>query len=130
MGREIRFRGKRVDNGEWVYGYYVGAVATCNTPRMFLDCGISVLVIPESVGQFTGLTDKNEVEIYEGDIIEHKYKDEETREKKSVKCLIEWKFLSAGDDADSDSYGYHINPNWFGYYKVIGNRHDNPEMLE
>ena len=73
MEREILFRGKRIDNGEWVEGNYIfedfdrvgihqiGTIIQC-------------FVIPKTVGQFTGLLDKKGKKIFEGDIVKHEGK--------------------------------------------------------
>ena len=77
--REIKFRGKRIDNGEWVYGYYFieerdieDGIIWRDIPQIQQRYGDHYQyfdVIPETIGQYTGLIDKNGREIYEGDIV-------------------------------------------------------------
>jgi uncharacterized phage protein (TIGR01671 family) len=131
MNRTIKFRGKRVDNGEWVYGFvmswkhfdgtkYVQVVSIKNDAQEYV-------VIPETVGQFTGLLDKNGKEIYEGDYLmqgngflwEVFYSiDRIQLKRKGMKNEYHTVYVSL-----SSILGYN------SIYEVIGNIHDNPELL-
>ena len=125
--REILFRGKRKDNGEWVYGNFVrGCVDDFAYIVEFGNkelCRNYVEVIPETVGQYTGLTDKNGKKIFEGDIMAFTaYGFDYVGTVKfdygnaSVMCEHASPFL---DQAVSKHGAY-----------IIGNMHDNPELLK
>ena len=132
MNREILFKAKRLDNGEWVEGYYLN-IAKINhficTGKIKLDGALKGIIAPEmyvidpdTLCQFTGLTDKNGKKIWENDIVE--LPDE------NVYFKCEWekdtaRFVLNGDrfTVDFDDYReYEV--------EVIGNIFDNAELLE
>lgn len=139
MEREIKFRGKGVDNGEWVYGYYY---YNWRTKQHIIHCSKSegVLVdktfevIPESVGQFTGLLDKNEKEIYDGDIVH--YTQHEGYLLESFVGEIIWSIEDACWCYEYGGYYYHfcdsdeVQQDLLNHMEIIGSIHDNPELLK
>jgi uncharacterized phage protein (TIGR01671 family) len=126
--REILFRGKRKDNGEWVEG---GIYHNSEDEIVFIikDTGLGyhefIEVIPETVGQFTGLydNDKNGTKIFEGDIVKGKDYLEEGLEVYGCIDHRNGSFVIVGD--------FITYYRWLDYeVEVIGNIHDNPELLE
>ncbi|MGN1338830.1 MAG: YopX family protein [Oscillospiraceae bacterium] len=145
--REILFRGKRTDNGEWVYGtpifYPDGNVVMCRAFKRNHN------VIPETVCQFTGLTDKNGRKIFEGDILQCNNNpidlvkavygnfgviDVETET--AVDNVIGWHYEVIPTDELSKVEPFCLPMPLTEYYinrctmVVIGNIYDNPELLE
>ena len=126
MTREILFRGKRIDSGEWVEGYYVpiGEYHYILTGRLELVPYLGFehfLVNLETVGQFTGLTDCNGVKIFDGDIVNYNGEPGYVGfDKENAEFLIFFSKWTAGfDSIYCDRYA-----------EVIGNIYDNPELLE
>ena len=127
--REILFRGK-TDKGEWVQGvpffeeeryYIIEDLFVCDE----YNCtgAVNSTVIPETVGQYTGLTDKNGKKIFEGDIVKLFYKDG------FEIGLIGWSnidFRYKFASPDGTAYGFDVTD----IFEVIGNIHDNPELLK
>ena len=130
--REVIFRGKRTDNGKWECGDLLSPNEFNAIPHIvyiaylneYGDIGeISTPVIPETVGQYTGLTDKNGVRIFEGDIIQSL--------ESSVTGLVQWfpehsAFMVWCKSANEVGFLYECAD----IIKIIGNIHNNPELLE
>jgi len=141
--REILFRGKRVDNGEWEYGSLViqngehisKTEVASDEYYIFGKRGEHCLINPSTVGQYTGLTDKNGRKIFEGDILKivHKYQspfDDDTKEYTDITTDV----VFFDDEGLCFSYGESpflcVADNVTAEYEVVGNIHDNPELLE
>jgi len=124
--REILFRGKRLDNGEWVEGNFVNLWLIHykkHQPIITDDKGVSFDVDPSTVGQYTGLTDKNGKRIFEGDIVEGRDYDAE-----DGYGVVNWE--DGAFYVSNDSWNGTFCDNYWGYdFEVIGNIHDNPELL-
>lgn len=130
--RTIKFRAKTT-NGEWVYGHYStgGFIHTdgTETVRHLIHADMLYDVAPDTVGQFTGLVDKNGREIYEGDIItsdEYKHTCHYVRYMESEAMFVAMIIGSSLDEYCG------IRQSWIDKFskKVIGNIHDNPELLK
>lgn len=144
MDREISFRGKRLDNGEWVCGNliqmdeggsqsfifpfykYASSLACNQIVSMFM-----VAVDPTTVGQYTGLCDKNGVtKIFEGDII--------STDIKRPYLIVEFRdgcFMFNCNDGGEDYYDIMLPickeaHTEYEYGEVIGNIHDNPDLAK
>ena len=140
--REILFRGKNPVSSEWAYGSLV-LEKNVFDERLILAIisdadGNETLVNPETVGQYTGLTDKNGKQIFEGDILGAKH----PKQMKAVPCLVKYGEYKDEDGLSDCRYlGFCLQalgkccsiltPLSDGIeYEVIGNIHDNPELLE
>ena len=144
--RDILFRGKRKDNGEWIEGYYaIQSNHACFAHELkhqhfifkdvCLDFNLGGLqnfeVIPETVGQYTGLTDKDGKKIFEGDIVVCK----QAINGNLIDYYVEIGFV----EMKYGAFGLHRKQGYYRpfkdwledyEYEVIGKIHDNPELLK
>lgn len=127
MNREIKFRGKRIDNDEWVYGYlhfgfnctdeYVPFISWKDSSYLE-DIGEEEINI-KTVGQYTGLHDKNGKEIYEGDIVKY--------ENMTGKIMFFNGSFIMSDFEETEEWELGVIN---AETEVIGNIYDNPELLK
>ncbi|MEF2919097.1 MAG: YopX family protein [Acutalibacteraceae bacterium] len=150
--REKIFRGKRVDNGEWVEGYLLqdNLIVPAEQPFSFCKCNdrniitsdsylVFYEVVPKTVGEYTSLTDKNYKKIFEGDIVRNEWC---LMSGNSVVKFGEYLGLYMSKEYKQGHYGFyleHLDPTekaitrkdmiyFVNKCEVIGNIHDNPEM--
>lgn len=155
--REILFKGKRIDNGEWVEGYYIYHIKRTLYPcgdklspedeqhaimcDGFSDWGmprdtVHYDIDPDTLCQYTGLTDKNGNKIFENDIVKCCSVDITEKYLEFVSEVFfrdgTW-LVREPDDCEDLLYGYDDSLKWVSHVpeiEVIGNVFDNPELLE
>lgn len=134
--REILFRGKRLDNGEWVEGYYLHLGPVAIERAYMIPSYASALytyeVDPATVGQFTGLRDKNGERIFEGDVCRFReWSGGEMCWVGNVHYEHQQFVISGGPNKECDgSFCLQLSRFVSGNIEVIGNIHDNPEPQE
>ena len=135
-----KFRGKRLDNGEWVYGFYLETqmsgvfILGSEIETKKRKDGITMRdklwqheVLPESVGQWTGLVDRHGTEIFEGDMV----KAENTQNVGEIKYVHEHgSFLVYSHDENGAYYEYLDIGLCEKYFEVIGNVFDNGDLYD
>lgn len=138
--REIRFRARAVNGkgtGDWVYGLYVKQHSHfCIVD----DIGVETVIDPTTLGQYTGLKDKSGTPIFEGDIVIRfdikgivqfgnralYNEDDDYVSHPSTPCF----FIAAFGETDDDDLGYAIYGAWEAEPEVIGNIHENKDLLK
>ena len=129
--REIIFKAKRKDNGEWVEGYYLN-IAKINhficTGKIKLDGAVKGIIAPEmhaidpdTLCQYTGLTDKNDKKIWENDIVEIVSED--------GYFLCEWDDDTARYNLNGDGLTVDFDNYWSYEVEIVGNVFDNADLL-
>lgn len=128
--REIIFRGKRIINGDWVYGNLFIPDRHDSQTQILIGTDVYRIpydIIPDTVGQYTGLTDKNGKKIFEGDIVKSFEYDDiylvkyfDNNNYPAFDCVPDVPFC------ECNGLSFLVNTEGC---EVIGNIHDNPELM-
>lgn len=142
MNREIIFRGKSIGTGKWLYGYLfnygltapsnVPCISVC-VPKSWKEAYNLYTVHPDTIGQYTGLKDKAGKKIFEGDILEYIGKREDNMNKVYRRKVVFHEGMFALLSKELQAYSalnYHCMKDGRSAWRVIGNIHDNPELIE
>lgn len=122
MMRVIKFRAKRTDNNQWIIGNYIKIGEIAHGIKETFHSNTHT-VIPETIGQFTGLNDENDTPIYEGDIVRYTMPDYEGE---PVEYTEEVRFADGGFYVEgAPVYIIQGEPNG----TIVGNIYENPELL-
>ena len=129
--REILFRGKSIDDGEWIYGdllhkHFRNETKATKVIRNNLTI---YKVVPETIGQYTGLTDKNGRKIIEGDILAFADRIAEVEWNNICGCW-DCRFIKLITGGEQTISAMRAPSKWGRNAEVIGNIHDNPELLK
>ena len=142
MNREMLFRGKSIGTGKWLYGHLFnyGLTAPSNVPCISVCVPTSweeaynlYTVNPETIGQYTGLKDKNGKNIFEGDILEYIGKRKDNMNKVYFRKVVFHEGMFALLSKELQAYSalnYHCMKDGRSAWRVIGNIHDNPELIK
>lgn len=127
--REILYRGKRADNGEWVEGFYFSEAGHFIKERPSSVSANTYLVLPCTVGQYTGLKDRNGCRIFEGDIVQYAVIVRGTcLYIANLKIVFNRSAFCLEDTKTGHTYTLY-NHDGKSTLEVIGNIHDKPELL-